>query len=629
MPTLTTDQALQIALAHHQARQLTEAEAIYRQILAADPRHADALHLLGVVAHQVGRNEVAVDLIRRAMALAPAVSDYPSNLGEAYRALGQPDEAIAAYRQAIALKPACAEAHYNLGNALEDKGQIAEAIAAFRQAIALKPNYAEAHSNLGNVLKETGQLGEAIAAYRDAIAFMPSLAEAHSNLGTVLQAEGQMDQAIAAYRNAIALMPSFAEAHNNLASALIDKGNLDEAIAICRDAIALKPNCSEARRNAGTALLGKGRVDEAIASFSQAAALKPNCPKARAYLGAALLTKGQVDEAIAGFRRAVALDPNFAEAHFTLALALLLRGNFREGWEEYEWRWRMKCVASLRRNWIQPQWDGSHLARRTILLHAEQGFGDAIQFVRYLPLVHEHGGKIIVECQPELQRLLQAMAPGLPVVVRGQPLPAFDIHCPLLSLPRIFATDLTNIPRNVPYLRSKATDAGVWRDRLVCHSSSTKVGLVWAGDPRPHQPDANQIDRRRSMPLAGLAPLAGVPGVTFVSLQKGAPAAQAQTPPNGMTLLDWTNALHDFADTAALVECLDLVISVDTSVAHLAGALGKPVWLLNRFDTCWRWLLDRENSPWYPTMRIFRQPKPGDWDSVISRVADELAAFRP
>jgi len=532
---VTVPKAFELALQQHQAGRLAEAEALYRQILAADPRHADALHLMGVVAHQVGQNEVAVGLIR----------------------------------QAIALKPHFPEAHYNLGNALCEKGCVDEAIAAYSRAIALQPNFPESYYNLGNGLR----------------------------------GKGRVDEAIAAYGKAIVLRPNYSEAYSNLGVALSDRGQLDEAIAASRQAIALRANYPEAYNNLGIALQGKGELDQAIAAY----------------------------------RQAIALHFNYAEAHVNLAFVLLVRGDFLAGWEEYEWRWTLKEAGSLQRNFTPPQWDGGPLEGRTLLLHAEQGLGDAIQFIRYLPRVAQGGGNIILECQPELERLFRRITPDLLVLARGQTLPAFDVHCSLLSLPRVFFTDLTNLPRNAPYLHADAADATVWRERLSGPGSSIrppglpqsrdpsgpdlKVGLVWAGGP------TNTNDRNRSVKLASLARLAEVPGVRFISLQKGAAAAEARNLPLGMELIDVAEELKDFADTAALLANLDLVIAVDTAVVHLAGAMGRPVWTLLPFAPDWRWLLARSDSPWYPTMRLFRQPAPGDWDSVIVRVARELGVL--
>jgi tetratricopeptide (TPR) repeat protein len=585
MAQLTTQDAFDLALQHHQAGRLQEAERLYRQVLVQQPEHAIAMHHLGLIAYQMGRNGVAVDLIRRAIALDPNLPDAHNNLGNALRGQGQLDEAIASSRHAIALKPNFPEAHNNLGSALAGKGQLDEAIAAFRQAILLNPNLAEVHRNLGGVLKDKGQLDEAIAAYRQAIALRPDVSEAHFDLGITLQAKKLFDEAVAAYRQTIVLRPNFAEAHSNLGSALKEKGKLNEAIA----------------------------------AYHQAIALNPNFPEAQYNLANALIARGQLDEAIAAYRQAITLRPEYAEAHGNLALALLMRGDFQPGWEEYEWRRKCNDSQLSPQNFTQPEWDGSPLEGRTLLLYTEQGFGDAIQFIRYLPLVAERGGKIIIACQEQLQRLFKMTARGWQIVSQGEPLPRFDLHCPLLSLPRVFRTTLPDIPKTVPYLQADAEIAKRWQHRLADHSLVMKVGIAWAGSP------TNKNDRNRSMKLSSLAPLGQMPGVRFISLQKGKASVEAKTPPAGMQLIDWTEDLKDFANTAALIANLDLVIAVDTAVVHLAGAMGKPVWTLLPFVPDWRWLLERDDSPWYPSMQLFRQSSSGDWDSVVARVVPALS----
>ena len=329
------------------------------------------------------------------------------------------------------------------------------------------------------------------------------------------------------------------------------------------------------------------------------------------------------DDALVSYDRAIALKPDYAKAHFNRSLALLLKGNFADGWEEYEWRWKGGARGVKPRKFECPQWRGENLAGKTIFLYPEQGYGDTIQFLRYVPLVASRGGHVILEVPPPLLRLAERLQGAAQVFASGAAAPAADFFCPLLSLPRAFSTTVATIPGEVPYLVADRTAIAAWRRRLAV-LEGLRVGLVWAGSPRPNQPEANRINRRRSITLGHFANLADVPGVSLVSLQKDQAASQTRSPPPGLFVHDWTDELGDFADTAALIEALDLVISVDTSVVHLAGALGKPVWLLNRFDTCWRWLLDRDDSPWYPTLRQFRQPRRGDWDSVIM---DVLAAL--
>jgi tetratricopeptide (TPR) repeat protein len=655
MAQLTIQQAFQLALQHHQAGRLQQAEQIYRQILASQPQHVDAMHNLGVLAHQLGRDEIALDLIRRAITIKPNFAEAYSNLGDILKQTGQLDDAIAADRKAVALKPDYAEAYNNLGDALEANGEFVESIAACREALRLRPGFAQALSNLGNALQGNGEFDAAIAAYGNAIALNPNFSQAYGNLGTALEANGQTDDAIAAYRRAITLNPHFSAAHSNLGNALKNKGRFDEAIAACQQAIAIDPNFAHAYGNLASVLRSAGRLDQAIAAARQAIHLDPDFPSAYNNLGNALQDSGKLDDAITAYRKAIALKPDFANAHSNLGLALhdigqideaitayrvaialepdspgahsnlglvlLARQDFQEGWEQYEWRG--KCDNFSRRTFDQPQWNGAPLERRTLLLHAEQGYGDTIQFARYLPLVAQRGGKVVCECQPELKPLLLTIDGGCQIACTGDPPPVFDLHCPLMSLPRIFGTTFANVPNNMPYLHPDAREVAKWRELLADYSDSVKIGLAWTGSAN------NRIDRQRSMKLETFGPLARVPGVRFFSLQKNQADAQGTTIPADFNLVTSTEQRKDFSDTAGLIANLDLVISVDTSVVHLAGAMDKPVWTLLSFAPDWRWFLDRDDTVWYPSMRLFRQRARGDWDDVISRVADALAALRP
>jgi tetratricopeptide (TPR) repeat protein len=615
----TIEQAFGLAVEHHQAGRLRQAEGFYRQVLERQPDHADALHLLGVVALQAGQYAAAVELIGRAVALRPNWAEAYSRLGIALKESGRLDEAIAAQRRAVALAPHLPEGHNNLGHALFVRQALDDAIAAFREAIALKPDYAEAHSNLGVALKDKGRLDEAIAAYRQAIALKPNQPEAYNNLGNALAAQGQLDEAIVAYRRAIELAPRHAEAFSNLGHALRKKGALDEAIACQRQAVAINPGHAAGYYNLGNALREKGQLDEAIAAFGQAVALQADYAEAHSNLGMALQEQGRIDEAIAAYGRALAARPQSPDVHFNMALAALTAGDFAHGWKEHEWRWQAKEFPAARRNFAKPQWDGGPLAGATLLLHAEQGFGDTIQFIRYVPLAGQRGGSIIIECQGELRRLVQGMAGSWPVVAKGHALGAFDYHCPLLSLPGVFDTRLESIPRTVPYVTADAGDVLAWSKKLG-PARGLKVGVAWAGKLQP--------DPGRSIPLAMLAPWAQVAGVEFYSLQKGEIGKFARQSGEGLPLIDWTDELHDFADTAALMANLDLVISIDTAVAHLAGAMGKPVWVMLPFAADWRWMRGRADSPWYPSMRLFRQARAGDWGDVVMQVAEALSAWK-
>ena len=613
--------------AAHQAGRLQEAEQAYREVLSAEPAHPDALHFLGVVAHQVGRNDVAADYIGQAIAKAPRRPDFHNNLGLVLNQLGRPDEAEAALTTALRLNPKYADALNNLGIALAAQGRHEEAVATYRKALKLQANYPDACNNLGLAYKALGKLTEAEARFRAAIAFKPDFAEAHGNLGIVLAAQGRSADAEASYRAAIGLRPNHREALNNLGVLLSDLGRWTEAEAPLREAVRLAPDAPDAYRNLGAVLTHLRRAAEAEPVLRLAVRLAPDSPEAHFNLGAALHDLRRLGEADGAYREALRLRPDFADAHNNRAYSLLLAGRYAEGWREYEWRWRTRHMSGGARGFAAPQWSGEPLDGKTLLIHAEQGLGDTLQFCRYAGLI-SGAGRIILEAQPPLERLLRSLSGAVEVVARGAPTPAFDVHCPLMSLPLALGATLNAIPASVPYLRAEPIDVDRWRQRMA-PLATPRVGLVWAGNSHLGHPEFAAVDARRSVTLAAMAPLAAVRGVTFVSLQKGAPAAQGVAPPAGMILSDHTADLEDFADTAALIESLDLVISVDTSVAHLAGAMGKPVWVLNRYDTCWRWLLNRSDSPWYPTVRLFRQPAPGDWDSVMRAVATALAGLSP
>jgi len=390
MAQLTIQQAFDLALQHHEAGRLHEAEQLYRQILTQQPAHVDAMHLLGVIAHQAGRNDIAVDLIRQAIALNPNYAEAHSNLGQALTDQGQLDEAIAVFRRAIALNPELPEAHNNLGNVLRAKDQLDEALAACEQAIKLRPGYAEAHSNLGNVLKDNGQLDKAIAAYRHAIKLKPGYPEAHSNLGNALREKGQLGEAIAACEQAIKLRPNYAEAHCNLGNALKDKGELNEAIAAYRRAVALKPNFPEVHSDLGIALIAKGQLDEAISAFRQAILLRPNYAEAHNNLGSALKDKGELDEAIAVFRRAMALRPNYAEAHSNLVYAL----HYHPGYDarsiaEEQRRWNRQHAEPLRK-FIQPHTNNRDPDRRLRIGYVSADFHTHASAYFLSPLLKHH-----------------------------------------------------------------------------------------------------------------------------------------------------------------------------------------------------------------------------------------------
>ncbi len=596
-----------------------EAASSLRRSIELRPDFLQAHYNLGIILGGPGQFDRAAACFRRAIEIQPDFADAHGNLGTALKNLGQFDQAIASFRTALDLRPDFAEAHHNLGVALAEQGRLDEAAASFRSAIGLRPDIPEAHNGLGNTLAALGRPDEAAACFRTALELRPQYAEACYNLGNALARLERFDQAIASFRTAIGLKPNYGEAHNNLGNALAETGLLEEAIASYRTAIAIDPNNAQAHSNLGKALWQNGSLDEALACCRRAVGLQPDYPEGHINLGIALGDQGRLDDAIECYRTAIALRPDTPDAHHNLGIALLKRGEMEAGWQEYEWRWKTRQLIGQDRGFNQPLWRGEAAARKTLLIHAEQGFGDTLQFCRYAPMAAARGLRVILEVPAALVRLLRSL-PGIDrVCARGEALPAFDLHCPMLSLPLAFGTTLASVPGETPYLHADAAQADEWRmrcDRMA--GESARVGLVWAGNPRLHLPALT--DSRRSVAPARLAPLFDVPGPRFFSLQKDGPGTPAEFP-----LIDVMDMIEDFAGTAALIANLDLVISVDTAGAHLAAALGKPVWLLDRFDLCWRWLIGRRDSPWYPTLRIYRQPASGDWDSVMTEVARDLA----
>jgi tetratricopeptide (TPR) repeat protein len=584
----TVAEAFAQALQLHQAGNLPQAERLYRQILQADPHHADSHHLLGVLAYQVGQYAPAIESIRHALTLNPYASVYHANLGVSQEAAGQIEAALASFREALRLEPHSATAHNAVGNALRTLGKLDEAAAHCRQAIRIHPTFPEAHNNLGNALYLQNKFDEAIAHYEEALRLRPGYAEAHSNLGLALADSGKREEGIAHYHEALRLKPNYVDAHNNLSIALLRESRFEEAEVQSRQAVRQNPNFADAHNNLGSILLRQARFDEALVQYE----------------------------------RAMGLKPNFAEAHWNRSLLWLLLGNYEQGWPDYEWRWTQPGFT--RRFNDIPLWDGSELHGKAILLYAEQGFGDTIQFIRYAALVKERGGKVIVECQPPLVRLLTGM-PGIDeLFAEGSPLPAFDVRAPLFSLPAIFRTTVNTVPARVPYLQADSQLIEQWRKELEASDTGRclKVGIAWQGTP------AFRYDRQRSIPLANFEGLAHIEGVKLISLQKGPGTEQLRSMPRPFPIVDFADRLDEtagpFMDTAAIIKNLDLVISSDTAIPHLAGALGVPVWVALPLVPDWRWLLQREDCPWYPTMRLFRQTKYGQWDDVFERIATEL-----
>lgn len=555
------------------------------------------------------------------IALAMPTLTVPQSLRLAaqYQREGRARDAEALYKLVLSHSPNDLSALLGLVGVYFTTGQTVLTVEVLQRAVTLQPTIVEPHNLLGQALQASGRLDEAIASYERAIALRADYAHAITNLGTALHQKGRPDEAVACFRRAMALEPRQPTPHFNLACVLQKQGQLDEGIAEFRQTIALAPKLVEAHANLGDALRERGDTDEAIAACTKALAIQPTSALALTILGTTFVGLGRHDEAVAAFDRALAAQPGYAEAQWCRGTLHLLRGEFIQGWKDCECRARVAEFKVPVFVTSRQRWDGGALDGRRILLTTEQGLGDTIHFVRYATLVAARGGRVVLDCPAPLKRLMQTV-PGVEhVVARGvDPLPDFDFICPLLSLPWIFQTTLETVPADVPYVYADPERVERWEERFDPQDKRLRVGLVWGGNP------AHRNERNRSLPLRMLAPLGDVDGAAFYSLQKGPAAAQAADTSAGLSLIDWTGDLDDFTDTAALVENLDLVIAVDTSVAHLAGAMARPTWVLLPAHPDFRWMLDRSDSPWYPTMQLFRQPRPRDWATVIDRVAAAL-----
>jgi len=634
----------ELGLALKTQGRLTEAIASFQEALRLRTDFAEAYNNLGVTFKERGNADEAVASLRDALSRNPDFVEAHNNLGTVLESTGNLDEASSCYRRALRGRPDFAEAHHNLGNVLNQLGKHAEALTHYQQAVELKPDYrdgggvvtaprgpdnqdaADGEQHQGRRLADTlalaihyhesGELQMAARYYRQVLAEDPEHADALYRLGGICLALRQFDEAVVNFQQLLRLWPNEAAVHSDLGIGLARLGKLDEAVASFRKAVSLNPQYAEAYNSLGIALAEQGQYDEAVGCYQQALALKSHNPEACYNLGNLLRDRGQLLEAQANYQQALRFKPDHAEAHTNLAMTWLLLGDFGRGWPGYEWRWKTPGFAC--RPFSQPLWDGSPLAGCTILLHAEQGLGDTLQFIRYAPLVKQRGGFVIVECQQTLLPLL-ATCPGIDELIPyGSTLPAFDMQAPLMSLPLLLGTHLATLPADVPYLSAPPERREHWRTELAA-TQAFKVGVFLQGDPRQRK------NRQRSLPLAAFAPLARLVGVQLCSLQKGPGAEQVAEAAGRFPLIDLGSRFENFADTAAALVNLDLIITVDSAVAHCAGALGVPVWTLLHYAADWRWLLYREDSPWYPTMRLFRQKEPGNWDDVLARVAAELS----
>ncbi|KXV15243.1 hypothetical protein CR51_03610 [Caballeronia megalochromosomata] len=621
------------AAQHYSLNQHADALAVLSPLLEGPCADAETLNLAAACAYAMNRVDLAQAYWQRAVAEHPRHAGVHNNLGNLYEQLKRLPEAKALYQRALELDAGFAEAHYNLGNVLAHQDRIADAEQALRRALELRPDLAQAHYSLGKLLMKQTRADEAQTHFRSALEARPDWADAHLNLGNTLAALQRWDEAERAYRTAIELNPCLAGAYQELSGLLETQGRDAELESLYRCLIDHVPDLSTAHYNLGqliyrtTAVAGLERIDEAEAAYRRAIAVQPDHVQAHLALGNLLKEHpARANEMLATFRRAVEIDPNSAEARLNLGGGLLRVGAYAEGWplmeSRYDDSWPQQPIRVP--DLPFPQWRGEPLAGKSMLVIHEQGFGDSFQLCRYLPMLKARGLSMLSVVWP-LEDPLLASLDGVDVCVSGEALhtlPLHDYWCFMMSLPALLGTTLETVPHVTPYLAADERHVEHWRSRLPARVP--KVGFAAMAEPRPSPFDVRRwVGAQASMPLLGLL------GVRFVNLQK-APVARAQldTLPPHLRPLDLMDDVQDFSDTAAIIASLDLVISVDTSVAHLAGALGKPVWMLLPSNPCWRWLIDGEESAWYPKARLFRQTVPNQWDDVIARVTDALAEWR-
>ena len=611
----THSSLLQLALRHQQSGRLAEAADICSKILRSKADNFDALHFLGLLRHQQGRSAEAIDNFSAALKIR-LDANVLSNYGSVLQDLNRHAEALGLYDQALALNPGRAEAHNNRASALIELRRFEEAVASCDRAVAILPSCVEALFNRGIALNELKQFDAALASFEKVLVLRPNLAEAHIRRGAGLMAMERYAAALTAFDNAIATRPNYIEALYNRGLALDALKRPDEALAAYDHVLAIDPKHVPALNNRGIVLDEDKRHAEAVASYSYAIALKADYFEALHNRGTALVEIERYDEAMTDYEAALAITPDYAECRFSRSLLLLRRGSFSLGWREFEWRRREP--EWVIRDFDGPEWDGRDASGQKLLFYAEQGLGDTIQFGRFAQVAARAGATVILEVQPELQKLMSSLD-CVSVIAKGATLPQYDAHLPLMSLPHVLGVTTESLPEGVPYLSAEPTRIENWAQKLP--REGLKVGIVWQGNPKAPG------DRGRSIPLMAFAPLTVIPGVRLISLQKIEGAGQLEGPAAAMAVEtldgDFDNDGNAFLDSAAVIMNLDFVVTSDTAMAHLAGALGRPVFIALKRVADWRFMIEGD-CPWYPGARLFRQSRDGDWSDVFAHIAAEI-----
>lgn len=601
------DDLTQAITAHLEGR-LSEARQGYLKIAATAPENAEVWHLLGVLCHQEGDLSDGREHLEQALSLKADFPEAHNALANLLGDLGELDAAETHYRNALTLVPNFAEALTNLGDLLRRKGDLKAAESASKQALALKPGLAIAHNNLGAALKDQGEIEAAVALFEHALTLDERMAAAHLNLADALRQIGQFGRAAAHAARRTELAPDSAASWNIFGAIAFDRDQLDDARAAFHKALELDPQSADAHSNIGNVEMRNGRVDAAQRHYEDALERDSGHADATVNLGTVLQVQGRLEEALDHYDRTIARHPKHWDAQWNRALTLLMQDKYEEGFAGYESRWNLPQF--LRRDFAGTPWDGAPLKGKRLLVTAEQGYGDTLQMARFLPLLAAYCDDIVVETYAPLAPLIQAITAINDVAIFGTDPPACDVHAPIMSLPHLLGTSAKSLPREVPYLRTDDRKA----PEILAEAAGFKIGLVWRG-----RPSAKNF-LGRPCPLEAFGPLAAMDDVSLFSLQVGEPVDDIASVPWGARVVDLGSQFTDFADTAAAIDALDLVISIDTAVAHLAGALGAECWTLLSIFSDWRWGRDRADSLWYPTMRLFRQSEPGRWDDVLNDV---------
>jgi len=616
---LSSAPIIEVGLALHQQGQLELAREIYKTIKESDPSYPESLHLIGVTNLQQSKYDAALEYIKKSITLQPKNPQALNNLANTHIKLENFSLALEAYQNAIDIEPNFTEAYFNKANLLKQLKKVDEALVFYDQSLYISPTFTEAHINKGNLLKEIEQPNEAIECYIKAISIQPNLAQPYYNIGLILNTLKRYEDAIKYFYEAIKISPKFVEAYCNLSISLCENNQLTDAIDAASKAISLNPKHPEAYNNRGIAYGKMNQHIKAIDDFQCSLKINPIKPETHFNLGNTYRELKQIDKSLENYEAAIKLNPNYAEAYWNMACLNLLNGDYGAGWKLYEWRWKWDGFPSKNRNFSEPIWTGGEsLAGKTILIHSEQGLGDCIQFSTYIEEIEGLGAKVLFEVYPQLYTLFRNKWGQSKLIIKGCQLPQFDYHCPLLSLPLALKSISPKISNPSRYFMQNPKKNKYWNERLG-KKNKTRVGVVWCGS-HLHKNDLN-----RSISLEKFIPFLSN-NFEFICLQKEIRIDDLELLKK-TNILDISEEINDFEDTAAVCDLVDLIITVDTSVAHLSCAVGRPTWILLPFIPDWRWGLEGETSEWYPSAKLYRQTEDRNWDTVITKVAQDLAQF--